>query len=215
MIATHRTYVPAAGHHWALPLYDPLVRLMGGDRARLGLVQQAGIRPGQRVLDVGCGTGTLALQLKRLHPEAAIVGIDPDPKVLARAKRKLERAGLGAQLDQGFADAMPYEDASFDRVLSSFMFHHLGGDEKLGMLREVRRLLKPGGLLYLLDFDGPESGAHGVLGRWLHSSHMLSDNSERRVLALMEQAGLAGASVVARGRMLLGLVAYSTYSSVA
>src|SRR5688572_1932687 len=140
-----------------LPFYDPLVKLMGGDSARLALLDQAAIRPGHRVLDIGCGTGTLVVQVKRLHPGADVVGLDPDPKALARAKRKVDRAGLSIQFDQGFSDRLPYPDQSFDRVLSSFMLHHLEGDVKQTTLREVRRVLKPGGSFHILDFGGPQS----------------------------------------------------------
>jgi ubiquinone/menaquinone biosynthesis C-methylase UbiE len=86
-----------------------------------------------------------------------VVGLDPDPKALAIAKRKAQRAGLAIQLDQGFSDGLPYPDASFDRVFSSLMFHHLKAEEKAATLREVRRVLRPGGSLHLLDF-GPPSG---------------------------------------------------------
>jgi ubiquinone/menaquinone biosynthesis C-methylase UbiE len=154
-----RVYVPAAGHHWFLPLYDPLVKLLGGDQAMRALLDQAAIRPGHRVLDIGCGTGSLVTLIKRLHPDVDVVGLDPDPKALARGKRKAERAAVSIQLDQGFSDELPYPEASFDRVFSSFMFHHLQPDEKEKTLREVRRVLKPGGSLHLLDFGGPEASA--------------------------------------------------------
>ena len=85
MVESSRTYLPAAGRDWRLPLYDPFVKLLGGDAARRVLLDQAGLRPGQRVLDVGCGTGTLATLIKQLHPEVEVVGLDPDPKALARA----------------------------------------------------------------------------------------------------------------------------------
>lgn len=99
-----------------------MVKLLGGDAARALLVEQAAIRPGQRVLDVGCGTGSLLVQLKRRYADVEAVGLDPDPRALARARRKGLRAGFSFQLDQGFADELPYADASFDRVVSSFMF---------------------------------------------------------------------------------------------
>jgi len=74
-----RTYLPAAGRGWALPLYDPLVKLLGGDAARKVLIEQAALSPGLRILDIGCGTGTMAVMIKRLHPNVSVVGLDPDP----------------------------------------------------------------------------------------------------------------------------------------
>src|SRR5688572_3323558 len=135
MVDSRKTFVPAAGRDWLLPLYDPLTRLLGAERARRGLVEQAALRPGQRVLDVGCGTGSLTLLIKRLYPQVDVVGLDPDAKALDRARRKAARAGLPIAFDQGFADRLPYEDQAFDRVFSSLMFHHLELPDKLQMLR--------------------------------------------------------------------------------
>jgi ubiquinone/menaquinone biosynthesis C-methylase UbiE len=209
-----KTYLPAAGHDWMLPLYDPLVKLLGGDAARRALLDRALVQPGQRVLDIGCGTGTLVVLLKRLHPDVEVIGLDPDPKVLVRAKRKAQRASVSVQFDQGFSDALPYTDASLDRVFSSFMFHHLTRDEKEGMLREVRRVLRPGGILSLLDFGGPESSENGFLARLIHSSHHLRDNSEDRILALMSQAAFADPKKVNQGTMLFGRVGTNYYQAV-
>jgi ubiquinone/menaquinone biosynthesis C-methylase UbiE len=200
-----RAYIPAAGTRWALPLYDPIVRLIGVEAARRELLDRASLRPGHRVLDVGCGTGTMAVLIKRLYPNVDVVGLDPDPKALARARHKAERAALVVRFDQGFADAMPYPDASIDRVLSSLMFHHLPSDVKKGTLREIRRVLKPDGFLGLLDFAGPEAGAQGVGARLFHSFAVLKDNGEETVLGLMQGAGLGDPATVGHATVFFGL----------
>jgi ubiquinone/menaquinone biosynthesis C-methylase UbiE len=203
-----RTYLPAAGHDWLLPLYDPMVKLLGGDAARRALVEQAQLQPGQRVLEVGSGTGTLSTMIKKLYPSVDVVGLDPDHKALARAQRKAAREKLAIHFDQGFADALPYPEKSFDRVFSAFMFHHLSADERVPMLREGRRVLKPGGEFHMLDFEGSDHGAHGFLARILHSHERLKDNSEARVLSLMNESGFLGAEKVGRRKMLFGSIAY-------
>jgi len=207
MVESSRTYLPAAGRDWRLPLYDPFVKLLGGDAARRVLLDEAAPRPGQRVLDVGCGTGTLATLIKQLHPEVEVVGLDPDPKALARARRKAERAAVSVQFDQGFGDELPYAEASFDRVFSSFMFHHLPAEEKGTTLREARRVLKTDGVFYIMDFEGPH-GVHGLLARLLHAKKTLADNAEDRVLSLMREAGFSQPKKLGRRKMLFGGVAY-------
>jgi ubiquinone/menaquinone biosynthesis C-methylase UbiE len=207
-IASSRTYLPAAGRDWLLPLYDPIVKLLGGDAARKALVDQAALHSDQRVLEVGCGTGSLVMQIKKLYPHVEVIGLDPDPKALARARRKAACAAASIQFDIGFAGQLPYPDAEFDRVFSSFMFHHLPADEKEKMLSEVRRALKSDGELHLLDFEGPGDGKHGLLSHLLHSNERLKDNSETAVLDLIRRAGFANAQKVGRRTMLFGGTAY-------
>ena len=206
--APSRTYLPAAGHDWLLPLYDPIVKLLGGDAARKALLAQAALRPEQHILEIGCGTGTLVMQIKKLHPNAEVIGLDPDPKALARARRKAARAAASIQFDLGFAGGLPYAGASFDRVFSCFMFHHLPADEKEKMLSEARRVLRPGGELHMLDFEGPEDSTHSFLGGLLHSNKRLKDNAEASVLGRMRHADFADARKVGRRNMLAGGVAY-------
>jgi SAM-dependent methyltransferase len=194
----HRAYLPAAGRRWMLPMYDLLATVLGADPARRMLIEQVEPRSGDRVLDIGAGTGTLAVALKRLHPDVEMVALDPDLDALAVARGKAERAAVLVQFDHGFADALPYPDASFDRVTSSLMLHHLPPAEKERALREVRRVLRPGGRLHLLDFDGPTTSRAGLLARRIHAAPPLGDNGEDRVLALMRAAGLEDAKVVAR-----------------
>ncbi len=215
MAETGKTYLPAAGHHWSLPLYDPMVKLLGGDAVRAMLLEQAAVRSRHRVLDIGCGTGSLLVLIKHTHPDIEVVGLDPDPRALARATRKAQRSALSLQLDQGFADALPYPDDAFDRVFSSFMFHHLADADKVTTLREVRRVLKPGGRLHLMDFVKADSVTRGrAVVRWLHSGPRLKDNSDERILGLMREAGLSDPRRVARRTMLLGDIAYYQASHV-
>ena len=208
-----REFLPAAGRDVFLPLYDPIVSLMGGARAREELVKQANIQPNQRVLDLGCGTGTLVVLLKRKYPTAQIVGVDPDPKALQRAQKKVRRAGVAVQLDEGFADELPYEAGTFDRVLSSFMLHHLEEQEREKTLREVLRVLKPAGTFHLLDFAGGEDKASGRLGRLVNSHARLEDNSQQRILQLMRRAGFVDAQKVKDGSMLFGLLPTAYYQA--
>lgn len=204
-----KTYIPGLGHDRLLPLYDPLQRLLGVASAHRPLADQADVRPDQRVLEIGCGTGNLVLLVKRLHPGAEVVGLDPDPKALARARRKAEREALPVQLDLGFAQDLPYPDESFDRVFSAFMFHHLEPDGKERTLREVRRVLKPGGSLHLLDLGGAKVRSDGLMARLQHRSELLQDNFGDRIPTLMREAGFADPMEVAhRVTRVLGRVTY-------
>jgi ubiquinone/menaquinone biosynthesis C-methylase UbiE len=201
-----RTYLPAAGYDWLLPLYDPCVKLLGIDRFRSMLLDQAAIRPGYRILDIGCGTGTLAVTIKRRYPDVEVGGIDPDSNALERARRKARRANLSIQFDQGFSNDLPYPDVSFDRILSSFMFHHIEPGDKERTLAEVRRTLKPGGEFHLLDFGG-SSEPSGFLAHLFHSHSRLKDNFGGRILTLMAQAGLPNAQETAHRAALFGSIA--------
>jgi ubiquinone/menaquinone biosynthesis C-methylase UbiE len=213
MSRTARHYIPAAGRHWRLPFYDLMASLLGAEAVRRMLVEQAALRPGECVLDVGTGTGALALALKRAQPLADLIGIDPDPRALELARCKAERAGLSLRFDQAFGDALPYPGASFDRVTSSLMLHHLSTDEKASALREWRRVLKPGGRLHLLDFDGPLPERAGLLARRIHASAPLRGNAADRILAHLTSAGFELPQVVGRRlNGLTGMVLYQAYA---
>ena len=203
-----KPYLPAMGRDWLLPLYDPFQRLLGMGSVHRQLVDQARIQPDQRILEIGCGTGNLAILTKRLHPGTEVVGIDPDPKALARAQRKAGREALSMLLHRGFAEELPYPDASFDRVLSALMFHHLGPEEKEKTLDEARRVLKPGGSLHLLDFGGAKVRSDGFIGRLHHRSERLRDNSGDRIPTLMRQADFADPTEVAHRVTIAGRLTY-------
>jgi ubiquinone/menaquinone biosynthesis C-methylase UbiE len=219
IIGSRKAFVPGMGVDWLLPLYDPLTRLLGLDRMRQKLIVQANIQPHHRVLDIGCGTGSLAVLIKRTFPLAAVIGLDPDEKALARARRKAERAGVTIQFDRGFSDRLDYPSGSFDRVFSSFMLHHLERDDKERTLREVRRVLKGGGSLHLLDFAGPESTGRphmsGLHSHRARARHRLKDNDERTVVRMMGNAGLSEAAITDHGSLLGGAMTIAYYRAVA
>ena len=170
MTTEDRAFLPAMARPALLRFYDPMSRLLGARDLQWQLVAQAGIEPGATVVEIGCGTGNVLLLAARVVPDARVIGLDPDADALAFAARKLRRAGLTAQLDRGYADHLPYADASVDRVLSAFMLHHLPPDQQQAALREVHRVLVPGGRLHLIDFDGGRPSPPRVL-RLLHRGH--------------------------------------------
>lgn len=211
---SQRDFFPAAGHDLFLPVYDPLVSLMGFDRARQELIAAANVEPGHHILDIGCGTGTLVVKLKRQHPSAQVVGIDPDPKALRRARIKATRAGVPVQLDPGFADELPYKEESFDHVFSSFMFHHLNEQGRENMLREVLRVLRAGGSFHLLDFV-VDNASHGFFDRLFQAHARMKNNRNATILELMRRVGLTNAAKLKDGSMLFGLLRTAYYQASA
>ena len=207
---SQREFLPAAGRDVFLPLYDPLVSLMGFGRAVQELISQANIERAHSVLDVGCGTGTLIVMLKRRYSAVEVVGVDPDSKALQRARKKVGRAGVSVQLDHGFADELPYGEQSFDRVFSSFMFHHLDEDERERTSREVLRVLKPGGSFHLLDFVSNET-SHGFFERLFAGHALMKTNTSERILQLITRAGFTNVMKVKERSMLFGLMRTSYF----
>src|SRR5262245_48615369 len=195
-----RTYIPAATYDWLLPLYDVIAKLLGTEAAHRQLVDQADIEPADHVLDIGCGTGNLTLLVKSIHPRAEVVGLDPDPKALSRARRKAEERGCAVQFDRGFSDELPYAEAAFDCVFSAFMLHHLALDVKEKTLREARRVLRNDGAFYALDFGG----THGIIAHLFRHAHMAD---QHRIPALMREAGFAEVTELAPRDTILGRVA--------
>ncbi len=189
-------YLPAMGRQWLLPLYDPFTRLAGVGRIHDQLLDRAEPAGGHRIVEICCGTGNLLTALGRRRPDVEALGIDPDPAALRVARRKAARRKLPIRYERAFAGELPVPDGSVDRVLSSFMLHHLDDDGRSRALREVRRVLRPGGQLHVVDVDGTPSGRGG---RLRHRHPRLAGSSPERVLAALEAAGLTGVAENGRG----------------
>lgn len=211
-------YVPALGYQWLTGLYDPVMRWTMRERTfKELLVQGMRLAPGQRVLDLGCGTATLTLMLKAACPDAEVVGVDGDPAVLALARAKAARAGVSLELDEGLATALPYADSSFDRVCSSLLFHHLPPDAKRHAAAEAWRVLRPGGELHVADWGAP-SGALmrlAFLGVQLLDGFATTDENVRGRLAdIFREAGFADVRQAGRVNTMFGTLAlYAAWRS--
>lgn len=190
-MSSRRTYLPAAGRDWLLWTYDPWAKLVGADAIRSTLISQMDLQPGQRILDIGCGTGSLVVLLKQLHTDVSVVGLDADAPALALAKHKAQRAGVNAHFHRGFSNQLPYSGASFDRVSCTFMFSLLPIVEKEATLREARRVLRAGCSFHLLDLAKPPPG--GLFVRLLRSNQRFHVSTEDEIIALLRQAGFSEA----------------------
>ena len=164
MSESRRDYLPALRFRVLTPVFDAVVRgVVRESTFKPALIAQASLGAGQRVLDLGSGTGTLALMAKRDEPSCEVTGFDADPAILELARRKAASAGLDVSFDQGLAGELPYEAGAFDRVLSTLFFHHLTSEDKRDALGEVARVLRSGGELHLADWTAPADPLQALL----------------------------------------------------
>lgn len=200
-------YIPAAGRDAFLPGYDLLTRLMGMKSAYNTLVAHAEIAEGSRVLEIGCGTGNVTVGAKRSHPGADIVGLDPDPRALARAQRKAQ--GLtGIRFERGYSQQLPFADGAFDRVLSSMMLHHLDEETKTATAAEILRVLRPGGSLHIVDIGGHMTADDGFAARRMLRSEHAAGNLGDAIPQLLRDTGFECSETASRRHRFVGRLTF-------
>ena len=211
-----RSFIPALRFAWLTRFYDPLVRrTMKEKKFKELLVAQTGLRKGDRVLDLGCGTGTLTLMLKRACPEASIVGLDADPDVLGMARKKAMEAGLAVELQQGLAFEPVFEPGSFDRIVSSLVFHHLTTADKKRTLARIHELLRPAGELHIADWGRAQNALMrtAFLGvQLLDGFETTADSVRGRLVDYIRDAGFGSVTETHREMTLFGTL--SLYKAV-
>jgi ubiquinone/menaquinone biosynthesis C-methylase UbiE len=170
--------------------YDLLVWLAMRGRERVfreKVLRLAHLERGETVLDVGCGTGTLAIAAKQwVGSTGAVSGIDASPEMIVRARKKARRAGADVVFKNVVAEALPFPDGHFDAVLSTVTLHHLPRAARQLCAREMRRVLKPDGRALVVDFGRATRQKRSVLAHFHRHGHVdLSD-----IIAVLSDAGL-------------------------
>lgn len=200
-------YIPALSYEWLTLVFDPIIRFtMPELEFKQQLIREAKIESGYKILDVGCGTGTLLALIKKIHQDAEVRGLDGDKKVIELAKKKLSGLNLDIPIDLGYSYKLPYEDNSFDRVLSTLMIHHLTTEDKLRTFQEIYRVLRPGGEFHLADFGIPATTLTKLVSLIIRHFEEVADNFDGKVPPLIKNAGFNKVDETGKYNSLYGTV---------
>ncbi len=209
----NKNYIPPAHWDFLTPFYDVGCILLGfGSGFRHRIIQDLNLSGTEKILDAGCGTGTLLIMLKNLYPSIITEGLDPDEKALKIAIKKSKKSHTNIIFHCSTMDNMPFESSSFDIVVSSLTFHHIQQDDKLASLKECYRILKPQGRMLLVDFGPPDSYLLNRASSKIFSLfEPIEDGRKGRIPELMSEAGFY--KVNEAGKYLYGITFYKGYKN--
>jgi ubiquinone/menaquinone biosynthesis C-methylase UbiE len=205
-----QAFIPALRFGSLTRLYDPVVALTSREAGfKRRLLEHARIKDGESVLDLACGTGTLAIEVKRNTPKAKVTGLDADGSILARARAKAKDAAVKVDFQQGLSTDLPYDARRFDVVLSTLFFHHLTDEAKADSAEEIRRVLRLGGRVLIADWGRSQDPAMRVAFvpvQLLDGFRTTSSNVAGRLPEFLRDAGLKRVTVADRMRTPLGTI---------
>jgi ubiquinone/menaquinone biosynthesis C-methylase UbiE len=178
--------------------YDFHTRLMGlgvNQPNSKMVIRMAKIKSGDKVLDVGCGSGNLTLTAKRYAGSSGSVhGIDASPEMIEVARKKAKQSGANAIFDVGLIEKLPFPEATFDVVISRLVIHHLPDDLKRQGFAEIFRVLKPGGIFFLADFQSPKDPILAHVTALLMGHPMMMQSNVSSLPPMLLEAGFADVS---------------------
>lgn len=202
-------YIPALRYRLLTPFYDTLLkRFMREDIFKGRLIDQAELKDSMRLLDLGCGTATLTMMVKQMHPQVEVIGLDGDAAIPEIAKRKIAHTGLNITLDLGMVYRLPYPENLFDRVISSMVMHHLSGENKRRTMREVRRVLKPEGEFHMVDFGVPTNACARLTSTVMRNFEDVNDNIQGRIISYIRSAGFSQVEEFGHSDTIFGTLAF-------
>jgi ubiquinone/menaquinone biosynthesis C-methylase UbiE len=205
-----KAFIPALRFDFLTRYFDPLVRHTTREYTfKRALVAQADLQNGQKILDIACGTGTLAVGIKKKFAGAELFAVDADAQILHQARAKAALNKVEIDFRQTFSDELPFAAETFDRVFSTLFFHHLTLENKIRTFREILRVLKPRGEFHLADFALPRDKTQFILSKYVQlfdgyaSTH---DNLRGRLKILMEESGFAEVERTGYFRTIIGTI---------
>jgi ubiquinone/menaquinone biosynthesis C-methylase UbiE len=186
-----KNYIPALTWNWLTPVYDFVLRFIMREQVfKQLLVKQVNPQPTDKILDLGCGTGTLTLMIQKQQPNADLTGLDSDEQVLKIARQKSQQAGFTkVRWEKGMAFSLPYQEGTFETVASCLAIHHLALSDKRKTFKEVFRILKPGGTFNIADFGIAHNGFMRLISKMMSRIEHTVENFKGQIPLLLEEAG--------------------------
>jgi len=208
MSGEKKNYIKALRFNWLTKYYDVVVSLTTREKTfKNKLVESARLQENDTVLDIGSGTGTLAILIKKSEPETSVTGLDGDIEIIKLAEKKANKESLQISFNEGMSYDLPFNDLEFDHCFSSLFFHHLTTENKQKTFDEAYRVLKKEGQLHIADWGKPVNKLMRVLFyivQLLDGFKTTKLNIDGLLPDLMKRSGFVQVKIVAEYSTMLG-----------